>query len=82
MRKMGKMVALMVALMMVFSCAALAEEDTIKIGGIAPLTGAVANYGLLVQNGVNTYIDEINENGGIDGKKVEIEWMDDTGDAV
>ena len=82
MRKMGKMVALMVALMMVFSCAALAEEDTIKIGGIAPLTGTVANYGLLVQNGVNTYIDEINENGGIDGKKVEIEWMDDTGDAV
>ena len=48
MRKMGKMVALMVALMMVFSCAALAEEETIKIGGIAPLTGAVANYGLLV----------------------------------
>ena len=82
MRKMGKMVALMVALMMVFSCAAMAEEETIKIGGIAPLTGAVANYGLLVQNGVNTYIDEINENGGIDGKKVEIEWMDDTGDAV
>ena len=55
MRKMGKMVALMVALMMVFSCAALAEEDTIKIGGIAPLTGTVANYGLLVQNGVNTF---------------------------
>ena len=82
MRKMGKMVALMVALMMVFSCAAMAEEETIKVGGIAPLTGAVANYGLLVQNGVNTYIDEINENGGIDGKKVEIEWMDDTGDAV
>ncbi len=82
MRKMGKMVALMVALMMVFSCAAMAEEETIKVGGIAPLTGAVANYGLLVQSGVNTYIDEINENGGIDGKKVEIEWMDDTGDAV
>lgn len=82
MRKMGKMVALMVALMMVFSCAAMAEEETIKVGGIAPLTGAVANYGLLVQNGVNTYIDEINENGGIDGKKVVIEWMDDTGDAV
>ncbi len=82
MRKMGKMVALMVALMMVFSCAAMAEEETIKVGGIAPLTGAVANYGLLVQNGVNTYIDEINENGGIDGKKVEIEWLDDTGDAV
>lgn len=82
MRKMGRMVALLVALMMVFACTAGAEEETIKIGGIAPLTGAVANYGFLVQDGVNTYIDEINENGGINGKKVEIEWMDDTGDAV
>ena len=63
---MRKGLALLLALaLLLTSCAALAEEDTIKIGGIAPLTGTVANYGLLVQNGVNTYIDEINENGGI-----------------
>lgn len=79
--KKRSMVALLVALMMLFTSTA-AFADTIKIGGIAPLTGAVANYGLLVQAGVDLYIDELNANGGLLGSEVELVWMDDTGDAV
>ena len=80
MKNMKKVVALLVALMLLMSSAAFA--DTIKIGGIAPLTGAVANYGLLVQAGVDLYIDELNAAGGLLGQQVEMVWMDDTGDSV
>ncbi len=79
--KKRSMVALLVALMMLFTSTA-AFADTIKIGGIAPLTGPVANYGLLVQAGVDLYIDELNAAGGLLGNQVEMVWMDDTGDAV
>lgn len=56
-------------------------EDTIKIGGIAVLSGPYAVYGLAVQKGVDLYINQLNEQGGIDGKKVEIIWEDDRGEA-
>jgi branched-chain amino acid transport system substrate-binding protein len=55
-------------------------EDTIKLGGLAPLTGPVAQYGLAVQKGVDLYIEQLNAAGGIDGKKVEIIWYDEKGD--
>lgn len=80
MKKMRRMVALLVALMLLMSSAAFA--DTVKIGGIAPMTGAVANYGLLVQAGVDLYVDELNAAGGLLGQQVEMVWMDDTGDSV
>ena len=72
--------ALMV-LMLVLSLIlpAMAEEDTIKIGGIAPLTGSAAEYGNAVKQGADLYIDELNAVGGINGKKVEIVWEDDAG---
>jgi len=60
--------------------AALAE-DTIKIGGIGVLSGPYAVYGLAVQKGINLYIKELNANGGIDGKKVEVLWEDSRGEA-
>ena len=46
-------------------------EDTIKVGGIAVLSGPYAVYGLAVQKGVDLYISQLNAQGGIDGKKVE-----------
>ncbi|MEG0766411.1 MAG: ABC transporter substrate-binding protein [Clostridia bacterium] len=67
------------ALMMTMASVALAE-DTIKIGGIAPLTGDVAVYGIANQQGMNLYIEEINAAGGVLGKQVEVEWLDDKGD--
>ena len=55
-------------------------EETIKIGGISVLTGPASLYGIAVQKGVDLYMEQLNAQGGIDGKKVEMLWMDDQGD--
>lgn len=56
------------------------SEDSIIIGGLAPLTGNVAIYGETAVNGAKLAFDEINEAGGILGKKVEFEVYDEKGD--
>lgn len=57
-----------------------AGGETIKIGIIAPLTGAVAQYGIAVYHGAQIYIDKVNAEGGINGKKIEVISYDDKGD--
>lgn len=59
----------------------MADGDTFKIGGIGPITGAVAIYGQAVKNAVELAINEVNEAGGINGTQVEFNWQDDEGDA-
>lgn len=79
--KFSKILALIMAAAMLFSlCAPAMAEDTIKIGGIAPLTGPYAVYGISVKNGADLYVAQLNEAGGINGKKVELLWEDDEAD--
>lgn len=59
-----------------------AKSDEIRIGALFELTGAVANYGKSSLNGAQMAVDEINAKGGINGKKVKLESMDDKGDAT
>ena len=56
------------------------DSDTFKIGGIGPTTGDAATYGLAVKNGIQLAVDEINEAGGINGKKIEYKFEDDQAD--
>jgi len=65
---------------MVFAGGKKEDADTIKIGGIAPLSGAVAVYGVECTNGVNLAVEEINAAGGINGKKIVYIAEDDEGD--
>ena len=58
-----------------------AAGETFKIGGIGPLTGGAAVYGLAVKNGAQIAIDEINEAGGINGYQIEYNFQDDECDA-
>jgi branched-chain amino acid transport system substrate-binding protein len=55
---------------------ALAEDgvtaDTIKIGMFGPLTGATSVYGYPINNGAIAIYKDINEKGGINGRKIEI----------
>jgi branched-chain amino acid transport system substrate-binding protein len=53
--------------------------ETIKVGGIFPLSGAVSVYGIECKNGVEMAINEINAAGGIDGKMLELIAEDDEG---
>ena len=55
--------------------------DTLKIGGIGPITGGAAVYGLAVKNAAELAVKEINEAGGINGMQVEFKFEDDEHDA-
>ncbi len=56
--------------------------DTVKIGGLAPLTGEVSQYGKAVDNAVQLAVKAINEKGGIlGGKKIDYICYDEKGDA-
>ena len=54
-------------------------SDQIKIGGIFPLSGAVAVYGVECKNGIDLAIEEINAAGGVNGKKIILISEDDEG---
>ena len=53
------------------------ETVTIKVGGIGPITGDLAQYGLATQWGAQIAVDEINALGG--PIKLEYDFQDDTG---
>ena len=59
-----------------------AGADVITIGVIGPLTGGAAVYGNAVVNGAMLYIDQVNANGGINGKQINAIKMDEKGDAT
>lgn len=55
-----------------------ASSDQVwKIGGIGPVTGGAAVYGLAVKNGAQIAVDEINAAGGINGYQIEYSFEDD-----
>lgn len=73
------------AMMLIGGCGKsgeVANPETIKIGGMAPLTGALAIYGVTTTNGAELAVKEINENGGILGKKIEYIMLDTKGDST
>jgi branched-chain amino acid transport system substrate-binding protein len=55
------------------------EPETIKIGAILPLTGNLAFMGEFERNGMLLAADEINNSGGINGKRIEIVFGDSKG---
>ncbi len=56
--------------------------DTIKIGGLAPLTGNVSVYGVATNNGIKMAVDEINKAGGVLEKQIEYIVYDEKGDPI
>lgn len=58
-----------------------ADGVAYKIGGIGPVTGAAATYGIAVKNGAQLAVDEINAAGGVNGATIEFNFQDDEHDA-
>lgn len=54
---------------------------TVKVGGVVPLTGDGAAYGLPVQRAASLAVNEINLAGGVKGEPLEIVWEDGKCDA-
>ncbi|AWK50225.1 ethanolamine utilization protein EutJ [Clostridium beijerinckii] len=57
-----------------------ATGDVIKIGSIGPLSGAAATYGVSVKEGAELLQKEVNDAGGINGKKIQFIFQDDQAD--
>ncbi|MCR5494328.1 MAG: ABC transporter substrate-binding protein [Treponema sp.] len=76
-----KKIALVALAAMVLSISGCAksESNSIKVGGVAPLSGNVAVYGVECKNGIDLAVEEINAAGGINGKTVEFLCEDDEG---
>ncbi len=65
-------VCALLGLLVATSCA-----DKVTIGAVISETGAAAIYGQQVRRGIEVALEEINAEGGIDGKPVEIVFRDD-----
>ncbi|MBR0044441.1 MAG: ABC transporter substrate-binding protein [Synergistaceae bacterium] len=76
---MRKLLALVLAAMLVMSAACAFAAETFKIGGTGPLTGGAAIYGNAAKNGAQLAVDEINAANGY--VKFDLRYEDDTHDA-
>ncbi len=74
---MKKLLAFVLAAVMLLSVTAALAEAPIKIAVIGPFTGPAANYGLACQYGAQVAADEINAKGGL---QIELICCDDEHD--
>jgi len=75
-------VLLLATLLCFFACDESSNNDkggdssTLKIGAVLPLTGDLAGFGPVVKNSLDVAVDEINANGGLLGKQIEVVIQD------
>ena len=79
--KFGKIILALIvaALMLNFYGCGKKETGPIKIGVLLPLTGSKANFGEMEKNSFELAKAKINAEGGINGRKIEFVYEDDTG---
>jgi branched-chain amino acid transport system substrate-binding protein len=71
---------LIIALAILITVSGCAEPKPIKIGFVGSLTGPFAFAGIKGRNGVILAVEQINEQGGINGRQIELIIKDDKGD--
>ncbi|MCL1990986.1 MAG: ABC transporter substrate-binding protein [Defluviitaleaceae bacterium] len=79
-RKFAMVASLLVLSVFLVACqddASTSDEDVIRIGVLAPLTGSAAQFGNAVYNGIMLYVEEFNARGGL---QIEIISFDEEGD--
>ncbi len=75
-------VVLAIVMVLMMAVVAFADEEPIKIGISMPITGPSAEGGLKQVYAAEIARDMINENGGINGRPVELVVLDDAADAA
>lgn len=55
-------------------------EEEIKIGGVGPVSGEAATFGVSTREGDELAVEEWNAKGGVLGKKIRLIFEDDKGD--
>ena len=65
------------AVLALSALAPVTAQETLKIGGIGPLSGGGTAWGLATQRGAELAIDDINAAGGVkaDGKTYKLELI-------
>ena len=76
---MKRLLCLVTGLGLLLASGALAA-DAVKVGLMGPMTGAWASEGQEMRQVVGLLADELNQQGGVLGRKIEIISEDDAGD--
>ena len=74
---MKKCVSLGVGVLIMLGIMGTGWTDNYKIGVNAPLTGPAAEVGQYIKNGALIAVDDINNKGGVLGRKIEVVFGDD-----
>ncbi len=79
--KFGKLLIALLSVSFLFSFNGCSKKENgpIKIGVILPLTGSKAKFGAMEKNAYELAKAEINAKGGINGRKIDFAYEDDTG---
>jgi branched-chain amino acid transport system substrate-binding protein len=81
-RRMSEVVVLVGMIFVASGCQrGSGDANEIVIGHFGSMTGSEATFGQSTDNGIKLAVDEINEAGGIRGRKIRLITYDDKGDA-
>jgi branched-chain amino acid transport system substrate-binding protein len=75
----GKAFVVVAAILSLVMAASVGFAETIKVGVLLPLTGSQAKFGEIEKRSYEMAAEEINAKGGVNGKKIELLFEDDTG---
>jgi len=78
--KKSYLVALGLAVSAILPFVGCDKNKEVVIGGVAPLTGEAATFGVSTKNGYDLAVAEWNAKGGVLGKQVKLVFADDKGD--
>lgn len=70
-------IAAALGLTMSLAVAGVAQAEKITFAIAGPYTGPLTQYGEMVQQGVHTFVEQINAAGGVLGKEIEVVIVDD-----
>ena len=75
----GKAFVVVAAILSLVMAASAGFAETVKVGVLLPLTGSMAKFGEIEKRSYEMAAEEINAKGGVNGKKIELLFEDDTG---
>ncbi|MHB1025229.1 MAG: ABC transporter substrate-binding protein [Desulfobacteria bacterium] len=75
----GKAFVVVAAILSLVMAASVGFAETVKVGVLLPLTGSMAKFGEIEKRSYEMAAEEINAKGGVNGKKIELLFEDDTG---
>ena len=80
MKRMAGLIAALAQAVLIVGCGGSEESNTTPIAIVGPVTGQYASFGAQMTNGGQMAVEDINEAGGVLGKKLDLQIGDDACD--